>query len=108
MVVSCETPDLSSPSQSSEDTNHIMWLVKRQAYELVFTTPNALGPLSHGQQSRIHVRFKAQRHPAAFALQLDELNHFYEDLLCMMEYVRSDRQKLRTSQPARRGESAMP
>jgi len=46
MVVSCETPDLSSPPQSSEDTHHNMSLVKRQAYELVFTTPKSLGPLS--------------------------------------------------------------
>jgi hypothetical protein len=100
MVVSCETPDLSSPPQSSEDTHHIMWLVKRQAYELAFTTPKSLGPLSYGQQSRIHMRFKAQRHPEAFALQLNELPYFYGDLSCMMEYVQSERQKLGRSQPA--------
>ena len=108
MVVSCGTPDLSSPPQSSEDTHHIMWLVKRQAYELVFTTPKSLDPLSYREQSRVHVRFTAQRHPGAFALPLEELNHFYEDLRCMLEYVQSERQKLSTSQPARGGESPMP
>ena len=47
MVVSCGTPDLSSPPQSSDDAHHIIWLVKRRAYELVFTTPKSLGPLSY-------------------------------------------------------------
>jgi hypothetical protein len=100
MAVCRETPDISYPPQPSEDTHDVMWLVKRQAYELVFTTPNSLHPLSHGEQPRLHVRCKAQRHTATFALHLEDLNHFYEDLLCMMEYVQSERQKLRRSEPA--------
>ncbi len=100
MAVCRETPDISYPPRPSEDTDCVMWLVKRQAYELVFTTPNALHPLSHGEQPRIHMLFKAQRHTGAFALHLEDLNHFYEDLLCMMEYVQSERQTLRRSEPA--------
>jgi hypothetical protein len=46
------------------------------------------------------VRFKAQRHSGAFAFQVEDLNHFCEDLLCMMEYVHSERRKLRRSEPA--------
>lgn len=42
MAVCREAPDISYPPQPSEDTDCVMWLVKRQAYELVFTTPNAL------------------------------------------------------------------
>jgi len=100
MAVCLETPDISYAPQPDEDTHDVMWLVKRQTYELVFTTPNSLHLLSRGEQPCLHVRFKAQRHTRALALQREDLYHFYEDLLCMLEYVQSERQKLARSEPA--------
>jgi hypothetical protein len=100
MSLSPTPANISYAPQINQDAYHVVWLVKRQAYELVFATPRSRHPVSQAGQPRIHVRFKAQRRSEAFAFQVEDLNHFCEDLLCMMEYVQSERRKLRRSEPA--------
>ena len=71
----------------------VMYLVKRPAYEFVFATPTG-PPLFHGiERAFFQVRFKAQPQTDSFALNLEELEDFYDALTQLVEYIRTEREK---------------
>jgi hypothetical protein len=94
MTVSLADHDVSFDQSLGEQAHEVICLVKRHAYELAFTIPHAPIALAHGAQPSLHIRIKTLCPTGGFILSLDDLRCFYEDLLLMMEYLRSERQKI--------------
>jgi hypothetical protein len=83
----------------NEDTHDVMCLVKRHTYELAFAVPHAPQALACGAQPRIYVRAKTPCQAGRFILELADVEQFYGDLVQMLEYMQSERQKTGVSMP---------
>lgn len=99
MTVSLADLDISCDRLSSEETHDVMCLVKRHAYELAFAVPHAPHVLDDGAQPRLHIHVKRPCQAGGFALNLEDVERFYEDLLQMLEYLQNERQRTAASKP---------
>jgi hypothetical protein len=98
MSISITTTDAIRGRERSEGSHQIMWLVKRPSYELALAVPHTLQVTVRQDNSCLHVRLKMQCQSPAFVLDLETLERFHEDLLCLLEYVRTERQKVGASE----------
>jgi hypothetical protein len=99
MTVSLVTPDASYDQPFEVVTHDVMCLVKRHAYELAFAVPHAPHAPADEAQPRLHVRMKQPCRAGEFVLALEDVERFYEDLLQMIEYLQTERQKIGMSKP---------
>jgi hypothetical protein len=93
MTVSIGKRDVVCDGDLSAGSHQTMSLVKRPSYELSIVIPHAPQTPVGQDQFRLHIRLKAQRQHGTFILDLGTLECFHQDLLCMLEYVQTERQK---------------
>lgn len=84
--------------RASGEGQQIMFLVKRPAYELAIAVRHAPQMTMREDLPHLHVRLKAQCQSGVFVLDLATLKGFQQDLLCLLEYVQTERKKLVASQ----------
>jgi hypothetical protein len=72
---------------------HVVYLVKRPAYEFIFAVPETPPPFSGGREAFFQLRFRAQLNRLGIVLKLDELQDFYDSLSCLMEYIQHERRR---------------
>jgi hypothetical protein len=72
---------------------HVVYLVKRPAYEFIFAIPKTPPPFSGGKKPFFQVYFHPHRNYQGVVLQLDELQDFYDSLSHLMEYLQIERQR---------------
>ena len=99
MTVSLATPDMSCKQPFDVRTHDVMCLVKRHAYELVFALPQALHAMTDEAQLCLHVHVKRPCQAGQFVPPLGDIQRFHEDLLQMIEYWQTERQKITMSKP---------
>lgn len=99
MMVSLVTPDASCDQPFEVVTHDVMCLVKRHAYELAFAVAHSPHAPAGEAQPRLHVRVKQPGQAGEFVLALEDIERFYEDLLQMIEYLQTERQKVGMSKP---------
>jgi hypothetical protein len=83
----------------SGETHDVMCLVKRHTYELAFAVPHSPDALARGLPPKVYIRVKTPCRTARFSFDLADVERFHEDLLRMLEYMRSERQKAGISTP---------
>jgi hypothetical protein len=93
-ITTTTTTDAIYGRERSEGSHQIMCLVKRPSYELALAVPHAPQVTVRQDNSCLHVRLKMPCQSPAFVLDLETFKHFHEDLLCLLEYVQTERQKL--------------
>jgi hypothetical protein len=76
-----------------------MYWVKRPAYELAFAVPRAPRRGACGAQPWVYLRVKTPRQGKSFILDMPDVERFYGDLRQMIEYIQSERRKIRASTP---------
>jgi hypothetical protein len=99
MTVLPTAPDPASDQPFSVAACDVRCLVKRHAYELALAIPHPQHASAGGSQPCLHVRVKRPCHVGGFVLGLEDVECFYEDLLRMMEYLQSERQRIGPAQP---------
>jgi hypothetical protein len=72
---------------------HVVYLVKRPAYEFIFAIPKTPQPFSGGKKPFFQLYFHPHRNQQGVVLQLDELQDFYESLSHLMKYLQIERQR---------------
>jgi hypothetical protein len=72
---------------------HVVYLVKRPAYEFIFAVPKTPPLLSSAKQAFFQVHFRPQNEPQGIILTLDELQDFYESVSQLMDYVQLERER---------------
>jgi hypothetical protein len=93
MTISSTTIDAVWECEGSEGSHEIMCLVKRPAYELALAVARAPQVTKEQDKSRLHVHLKTQCPSLAFVFDLETFKHFHADLLCLLDYVQTERQK---------------
>ena len=74
-------------------THRVMYLVKRPSYDFVFAIPKDDALFLNTDRAIFQVCFKGQRQSRSFVLNLEELQEFHDGLSCLMEYIRTERDK---------------
>ena len=92
MSPSVEWPVAEGDWKHIHETHHVVYLVKRPAYDLTFAIPKAPPTFLGGVRPFFQVRFKDTQQQG-HALSPEELEDFYMDLSQLMEYVRTEREK---------------
>jgi hypothetical protein len=96
MSLSPEHPQNDVDWERIEQTHHVVYLVKRAAYEFEFRVPKTRVGFLGAARAFFHVRFKKEtRQPQSFVLSLEELEDFYDGLSGLMEYLRYERERHR-------------
>lgn len=72
---------------------HVVYLVKRPAYQFIFAIPKTPPPFSGGSEAFCQIQFHPQRNPQKVILKMDELQNFYDSLGRLMDYVQIERQR---------------
>jgi hypothetical protein len=98
MTVFPTTPAMSCDQRFDAAAHDVICLVKRHTYELAFAIPPSAHGLRGGAQPCLHVRVKQTCVGGGFALNLEDVECFYEDLLQMMEYLQNERQRIELSE----------
>ncbi len=83
--------------QINEETHHVVYLVKRPSYEFVFAVPKTPPTFLSGERAFFQVCFKNTQQTRGFTLDPEELEDFYAGLSCLLEYVRTERERRRGS-----------
>ena len=95
MTISLETADRSDDQPFDVAMHDVRCLVKRHAYELAFTFLHSPHDATADEiQVRLYVHVKLPCLADGFVLPLRDLDHFYEDLLQMLEYWHTERRKI--------------
>jgi hypothetical protein len=90
-----------SPEPINSDTSrkrelqpyHVVYLVKRPAYEFIFAVPKTPPPFSGEKKAFFEVHFRHQPQQTGVVLEWDDLKDFYDSLGRLMEYLQTERQK---------------
>jgi hypothetical protein len=96
MTISPTGSDLSYDQPFDAGTHDVVCLVKRQTYELTFAVPHIPQALAWGAGLRLLIRVKQPCQAGGFVLNLEDVQSFYEDLLQMIAYLQSERQRIGT------------
>ena len=99
MTVLLATPDMSNHQSFDVATHDVMCLVKRHAYELAFALPHSLHAMADEAQLCLHVHVKWPGQAGGFVLPQRDIARVYADLLQMIEYWQTERQKIARSRP---------
>jgi hypothetical protein len=99
MTVLLTAPHPSSDQPFDVAAHDVMCLMKRHAYELALAVSHLPHALAGGSQLCLHVRLKRPWHGGGFVLSREDVECFYKDLLRMMEYLQSERQRIGPAQP---------
>jgi hypothetical protein len=99
MTVSLATPDITCDQSFDVATHDVICLVKRHAYELAFALPHSPQAMADKAQLRLHVHVRWPCQAGGFVLSLGDIERFYADLLQMIEYWHTERQKTGLTKP---------
>ena len=98
-VISLAPPAMACDQPFDLATHDVMCLVKRQTYELAFTLPHVPHAMRAEAKLRLHMHVKWACRAGEFALSLGDTERLYEDLLRVIEYCHTERQKRGRSKP---------